>query len=370
MKITLKCKLNPSEEQKQILDYTLQKCLEAANYISHVAWARKCFNRVALHHLVYRDIREKFGLTAQLAVSVKDRVAFSYKAKRNHIHTFKRPFLPLSPGRSFRLIGTELASISTLKGRQKIPLALGEYQRRWLKDRAKKICESLLVKRGQDYFLHLTIEVEEPPSKDPQGFLGVDFGINNLAYTSDGESFSGEGVEQTRQKYEKLRAELQQKGTWSAKRKLKKLSGKERRFKRSINHLISRRIVDKALTTGRAIVLEALKGIRKRTKRRKSQNGRFHKWAFGELRRFIVYKAQLAGVQVFFAPPAYTSQRCPACGYTAKHNRPSQGKFLCRVCGFSDHADHVGALNLVWAAVSRPDVLRPAWGGGRTSCRL
>ncbi|RKY59498.1 MAG: transposase [Candidatus Latescibacterota bacterium] len=370
MKITLKCKLNPSEEQGQILDHTLGECLKAANYVSHIAWERKCFNRVALHHLVYREIREKFGLTAQIAVAVKDRVAFSYKANREHIHIFRKPFLPLNPPRSFRLIGEEVASISTLKGRQKIPLLLGRYQKRWLEDRAKKICESLVVKRGQDYFLHLTIEVEEPPPKDPQGFLGVDLGINNLAYTSEGESFSGREVEGARLRYERLRAELQQKGTWSAKRKLKRLSGKERRFKRNINHLISRRIVDKALATGRALVLEALKGIGERAKHRKSQNGRFHKWAFGELRRFIVYKAQLAGVQVFFAPPAYTSQRCPVCGYTAKHNRPSQGKFLCRVCGFSDHADHVGALNLVWVAVSRPDVLRPARGSGRTSCRL
>ena len=124
----------------------------------------------------------------------------------------------------------------------------------------------------------------------------------------------------------------------------------------------SRRIVDKARAFGKALVLEALKGIREKTKHRKSQNGRFHKWAFGELIRFIVYKAQLAGVQVFFAPPAYTSQRCPVCGYTAKHNRPSQGKFLCRVCGFSDHADHVGALNIRMKALSggldspQPDV--------------
>ena len=362
MRVTVKCKLNPSPEQTEALDEALERCREAMNYISKVAWEHKCFNRVALHHFVYKELRERFGLTAQLAVSVKDKVAFSYKADKSQQHVFKKAVLPLDPPRSFRLIlnGGEYASISTLRGRQKIPLILGDYQRQWLKDKAKKICESEVTKNGE-YYLHLTLEVEEPPPREVQGYLGIDLGIKNLAFTSDGDCFTGEGVERARLRYERLRAELQGKGTLSAKKHLKRASGRERRFKSSINHLISRRIVDKALKTGRAIVLENLKGIRQRTKVRKSQNGQHHKWAFGELIRFIIYKARLAGVPVFFADPRYTSQRCSQCGYTSKSNRRSQSKFACQSCGFTINADHNAALNLAWAAVNRPDVLRLAW---------
>jgi IS605 OrfB family transposase len=360
VKITVKCKLSPTPEQAQALQETLEKCKEALNYISQVAWDKKCFNRVALHHLVYREVREKFGLTAQLAVSVRDKVAFSYKANRSQQHIFKKAVLPLDPPRSFRLIlnGGEFASISTLRGRQKILLVFGEYQRNWLRGNTKKICESEITKNGE-YYLHLTIEVEEPPQKEVNGAIGVDLGIKNLATTSDGDCFDGGQVEKARLQYERLRAELQAKDTHSAKRHLKRVSGRERRFKNSVNHLISRRIVDKAKEAGKAIVLEKLKGIRERIKVRKSQNGQHHKWAFGELIRFITYKAKLVGVPVFFVDPKYTSQRCSHCGYISRANRKSQSEFVCQSCGFSLNADHNAALNLSKAFVNTPNVLCP-----------
>ena len=363
MKITIKCKLNPSPQQAQALDETLEKCQKAMNYISQVAWKKQCFNRVALHHFVYRELREKFGLTAQLAVSVRDKVAFSYKADKSGQHNFKKGVLPLDPPRSFRLIlnGGEFASISTLSGRQKIPLILGEYQKSWLKDRAKDICESEVIKSNRKYYLHLTIEVKEPSIKETKEAIGIDLGIKNLATTSEGDCFTGEQVERTRRRYERLRAELQAKGTLSAKKHLKRVSGKEKLFKKITNHLISRRIVDKALKAGKAIVLEELKGIRQRTKVRKSQNGQHHKWAFGELIQFIVYKARLAGIPVFFADPKYTSQKCSHCSYTSKFNRKSQSEFVCQSCGLSLNADINAARNLAGLLSTSPDVLRPAW---------
>lgn len=50
--------------------------------------------------------------------------------------------------------------------------------------------------------------------------------------------------------------------TKSAKRKLKKLSGNVRRFKKDINHVISKSIISKAKGTARAIGFENLKHIR------------------------------------------------------------------------------------------------------------
>ena len=362
MKITVKVKLNPNQEQVEALNEALERCRQAMNYISQVAWEHKVFNRVALHYFVYKELRKRFGLTAQLAVSVRDKVAFSYKADKSQQHIFKKAILPLDPPRSFRLIlkEGEFASISTLRGRQKIPLILGEYQRNWLRDKVKGICESEVTKNGEYYF-HITIEVEEPPTKEVQEAIGVDLGIKNLATTSDGDCFSGKQVEGNRLRYERLRAELQAKGTLSAKKHLKRVSGKERRFKSSVNHLISRRIVDKAIETTRAIVLENLKGIRQRIKVRRSQKGQYHKWAFSELIRFITYKARLAGIPVFFIDPRHTSQRCSHCGYTSRANRKSQSEFVCKSCGFSLNADHNAALNLKWVFVNTPYVLRPAW---------
>ncbi|WP_443035356.1 zinc ribbon domain-containing protein, partial [Streptomyces sp. BE230] len=52
-------------------------------------------------------------------------------------------------------------------------------------------------------------------------------------------------------------------------------------------------------------------------------------------------------------PPivAAASRTCPACGHTAKENRPTQEKFHCVDCGHRAHADEVGALNVLRAGL-------------------
>ena len=46
-------------------------------------------------------------------------------------------------------------------------------------------------------------------------------------------------------------------------------------------------------------------------------------------------------------PPQHTSQTCPACGHVSKENRQTQAKFLCLDCGYENHADVVGAINIL-----------------------
>ena len=45
--------------------------------------------------------------------------------------------------------------------------------------------------------------------------------------------------------------------------------------------------------------------------------------------------------------PQYTSQRCPCCAHTSKDNRKTQAKFDCIVCSVEEHADLVGAINIL-----------------------
>ena len=107
------------------------------------------------------------------------------------------------------------------------------------------------------------------------GVLGIDLGIKNIAVDSDREIFESKKIENTRQRYSRLRSILQHIGTRSAKRKLKKLSGKERRFKKDVNHVISKHIISKAKGTARAIGIENLKYIRSRVTVRRSQRDTF-----------------------------------------------------------------------------------------------
>jgi transposase len=44
--------------------------------------------------------------------------------------------------------------------------------------------------------------------------------------------------------------------------------------------------------------------------------------------------------------PAFTSQRCSACGHVDAESRESQARFVCTACGFADHGDVNAARNI------------------------
>ena len=153
---------------------------------------------------------------------------------------------------------------------------------------------------------------------------------------------------------------MKKEGSRSARRRVKKLAGRERRCAGDVNHCVSKRLVAKAKGTGRGIALEALSGIRDRLTVRRSQRATLHSWSFHQLRAFVEYKARLAGVVVVAVDPRNTSRTCPACGCVDKRNRPSQSKFLCVACGFSGLADHIAAGNIARrGAISHPYAPHP-----------
>jgi len=345
MRITIKCKLNLIDKQIKILDKTLSKCLEASNYISNIAFKKKCYNRVALHHLTYYKIKSKYRFPSQICCAIKDKVAFSYKIERKKLHIFKKAILLLNFTRTISL-KNNIASISTLAGRQKIPLILGEYQREML-SKATKFCNSELIKQNKKFYLNIVIEIPDKSIKKTKNVIGIDVGIKNLATCSTGDNFTGKQVQSVQKKNNRLRSALQSKGTRSAKRHLKKMAGREKRFQKDINHQISKQIIILANQSNSALVLEDLTNIRKTTKHKKSYRGTFHRWAFYQLRQFLTYKAQIAGIPIILINPAYTSQICSSCG---KIGIRSGRFFHCPSCSFQADADINASRNIALLA--------------------
>lgn len=298
-----------------------------------------------------------------MAVRVVGKVADAYKIARNKKLNLKKPHKFAKHGavvydqRILSWKGLEKVSILTLKGRQVIPIILGEYQQtKLIYPRRGQV--DLLYKNGEFYLIPV-IDVPEPPEKIIKDFLGIDLGIVNLAVDSMGEIYSGKEVNNKRVKLDKLKSALQKKGTKSAKRHLKKLSGKESRFRKDVNHCISKKIVEKAKRHSLGIAIEDLTHIQERTRLRKSQRRQHSSWAFNQLRNFLEYKSKLAGIVLKVVDPHYTSQRCSNCGYIAKHNRKNQSTFVCRSCGFSANADHNGAINIAQLATVNLPIVAP-----------
>lgn len=351
MKLVANLKLKPIPAQERDLRLTLERCNKACNWISEHAWETQTFGQYALHKRCYQEARSRFELSAQVTVRCISKVADAYKRDQKTKRTFRKHSAQPYDDRIFRFLCDERVSIWLLSGREKIRYVCGDHQRQLLEHRKGEV--DLMCVAGK-WYLAAVCDIDDPKLLRPEGVLGVDLGIVNIATDSLGERHCGAKVEAYRQRHAKRRAQLQRLGTRAAKRCLRRISGRQKRFQKHENHCISKRIVSCAQRSALGIALEDLKGIRARVKANKEQRRRLHNWGFGQLRDFpstwlrtgIEYKAKRLGVAVVTVDPRDTSRECFACGCIDKANRKTQSEFRCVACGHSDNADHNAAGNI------------------------
>jgi IS605 OrfB family transposase len=375
MKQTLLVKLTPTPDQHAALLRTLEAFNAACNAIAAVAFRERMASKIDLQKLVYYDVRHDFDLAAQMAIRAIAKVSEAYKRDRSKQPHFRPHGAMVYDQRILSFPRIDRASLLTLDGRVEVPFRFGAYAEGML---TRTRGQADLLYRNNTFFLAITTDIPEPPPPtETDDFIGVDLGIIQLATTSDGEFLNYSAgpkhrqkhahVNQVRARFSRFRAKLQKKGTKSAKRLLRRRSGREKRFVKDVNHCLSKAIVQTAKGTARGIALEDLQGIRERATRSKRaqrtvtkrQRRVLHTWSFFQMRAFITYKALLSGVRVVYVNPAYTSQTCSACGHCERANRHSQSKFLCMSCGFSAHADVNAAVNIRENACRRAAVNRP-----------
>ena len=377
--LTIACKINPTHEQVVKIETTLQAFAEACNYINEVVDPKLTHN-VTIQNQVYGEVRERFGLSSNLAIRAINRVSSNRKTAKR-MGKPVRKFLPTSADYDARIFSFRekdwSVSLTLVSGRERFLVDVGSYQKGKLSG-FSPTSATLVKHQNGTYSVNIQVKNDAPSPQKSQDVIGVDLGRRDVAVTSEGESFSGQQITQVRDKYSKVRASLQKKaseGTRSTRRRarqiLQRLSGRERRFQSWVNPKVSKHIVGKAKEAGCSIAIEDLTGIRERTNeqpRSKTERRRSNSWAFFQLRTFLDYKALGAGVEVIKVNPAYTSQTCHKC----LHIHPVKGKsyrngktFNCQHCNWKGDADFNGAnvIKLLGASVNSP-------GGSYLSCEL
>lgn len=68
---------------------------------------------------------------------------------------------------------------------------------------------------------------------------------------------------------------------------------------------------------------------------------------WGMFRAQLEYKLAWNGGMLLVVPPQNTSLTCPSCEYISQENRKTQAHFACVACGYKNHADVVGAMNVL-----------------------
>ena len=229
-------------------------------------------------------------------------------------------------------------------GRLNFPTPIYEYCKQYL---GGEYTNAQLVIRKGNVFLNIQCKLPDIQVKKGDKVLGVDRGILNIVTCSDNSFVNSKHLRNVKGKYRYLRAKLQSIGTPSARRKLKNISGRERRFTLDVNHCLSKKLVQKPSDV---FAVEALK-IGKRKVNGRKFNKLLGSWSYGQLLTLLKYKAENLGKIVIEVNRRHTSQRCNKCGHTDKLNRKGL-QFKCKQCGFELNTDLNAARNIALLGIS------------------
>lgn len=194
-------------------------------------------------------------------------------------------------------------------------------------------------------FAHISVDLTEQETKHATKFIGVDCNTTGhaavVAVPHTGKIHKlGKAAIHTHIKYKEIRKRLQKQGKFSL---LKKIKNKESRIIKNINHCMSKKIVEIAVSEKCGIKFENLKGIRKNKKHSKNFRYSLNSWSYYQIQKLTEYKAKKQGIEIAYVAPAYTSQICSRCGSLGNRN---EKRFQCVRCGHADHADVNASFNI------------------------
>ena len=337
-------KLKITSDNPTLLETSINY-LNAINWISNIVYQRKYpITPPTLSREFYGTIREKFHLPSQLTCSLFRQVYATYTTIKSNkqwsLAVYKKHNIPICWKRDFNISKTKGLTIwGTKTTYQSIKLPEGKWS-----DSKLKLIKS-------NWYILLTIEIDIPELKTNGSLLGVDSGIKNILTATDKKSnktlyISGSNLNHRRLCLRHTKAKVASVGTQSAKRLLKRLSGKEKSVTQLLLHTASKQLVSFAESVGaKTIVMENLTGIRKIKKQHKKQRARNHRWPYAQCQFYIGYKAAAKGIGIDYVSPSFTSQSCCVCGHTEKSNR-NRLEFRCKSCNYQDNADRIGSINI------------------------
>jgi len=318
-----------------------------------VGWDAGVGNATKLHYLTYYPVKaEHPTLVSDLIVQARMKAAEALRsafALQKQNRQVSMPVSAACPPRynvhTYKLDWeSQTVRISTTRERHTIRFDIPEYSQKYA---GFPVGTADLMARDGTWWLHVVVTVPAPALEATDAVVGVDLGLTRPAVTSENRFLGKRRWKAIEGRTFHLKRALQKKGTKSAKRHLRRLRYMQARFRRDCDHVLSKQIVQSA-EPGSTIVVENLTDIRKRVKAKKrtETKRRIHSWSFAQLRTLIEYKAEERGCRVVAVDPRHTSQQCSRCGHTARNNRRSRGRFVCRACGLELHADLNAARNI------------------------
>ena len=236
-----------------------------------------------------------------------------------------------------------------------IPLSCSKWHEHKFLNGKAKLKSGIIKRSGERWFLNAQFEMEEKKFDLSDKRVGIDRGVVNpiaiAVIDKDGaiiEARSPQGAEigqAIKRNDFKRRNDMKRRGRGNS---------SYAKHVDQILHGLANDIVRVAKTHRATVVFENLEGLKAIIGKKRKKGSRHGGWRqvlkdiqLGKLETILRYKLELAGLggKWELVNAANTSRRCLCCGYTAKENRETQDKFICKKCNFEAHADSVGAVN-------------------------
>lgn len=290
----------------------LETSMSVYNDISRLVFNSKIsLGLKQVHSLVYKPMREKYPtIPAQSVIRMsKDVISNLRSCKKKSCPVRLNPSMRLDKRLYSKLTPTSISLPSSTRNKRVI-VKFQTYDKFNELAEQYTMTDPLIFMRNNEIWLSVTFNIPSKPVVD-ETYLGVDLGIRRIFTTSDGLSYKGKELNRLKRKIRYNRRKLQAKGTKSAKRKLKKISHKERNVNKNYTHLICNKILS---TDKSVIVLEDLTGIKQKTSKTKEgfkktrHNNRISQVPLCMIKNILTYKATHIGKRVESVSPSYTSQ--------------------------------------------------------------
>lgn len=351
-------RLDVSPTDESLLRDTIEGWKQGCQIAVDKAWER-CHSKSDVQNIAYDDVREQTSLGSQHAIlachqaaeNIKSCISRRQDGKKASKPTYTSPTVTYDSRTMTVFPEKEQVSLTTHgdHARVRADLVLPDdedgYQYQYLDSDEWEPTESTLHYRDGDWYLHLGFRKPKTADETTENgtVLGVDLGVTEIAVTSTARFFSAGELNHKRREFERVRGDLQERGTRNAHRTLENVSGREDEYVKHFLHSVANGIIEEALRYDcDGIVFEELDGIRERL-----PEAVWHsEWAFNRLYEYVEYKAEAEGLFVETTNPKNTSKRCAECGFIHDANRPSRDTFECQQCGTRNHADYNAAKNV------------------------
>ncbi|WP_338598350.1 RNA-guided endonuclease TnpB family protein [Sulfolobus tengchongensis] len=345
--VTIKMKIS-----SPALEPLAEKYMRAKRFVLQWLYEHKTTSLKEVHKALYEVLREKFGLKSKLAQDCYRDAIATYKSwlenpKKGRFPILRNISLWLTPKASYtvdfntmtaKILGEEVKIIG-------YPHNLTQY-----KD--FKVKEARLVKRGDYWYLNVTMKKKVQVEKQVKGLMAVDINMDFITLGNDKQVIEIPTRLHNAFHFRKLAENLQKKyqRRW---RENKRILNRIRSFHIKAKNIVQdfarkvgKWVVEEAKRLGaNYIVLEDLNKMISHVKGlKKDYRDRLYLMQYRRVQHWIEWEAKKHGLNVIYVKPAYSSTTCPRCGYKLKGNGYRMLK--CEKCGFEDHRDYIAVCNL------------------------